>query len=163
MLSSCMQTTVTSPRLDRIDCSLVCSDEASLLELHRCAHSSRRRHIAALNRFAYPFLDRDIPLTVLVLSETRGIRSFDRSIILLSQSSNGSFFLSSYHAYIRHSDHGIELTDRKSAQYGAREVLEQPKSDMSDDHEDATESTNVDRYNMERMGNDFGTSMPGCH
>jgi hypothetical protein len=62
-----------------------------------------------------------------------------------------------------HSDHGIELTDRKSAQYGAREVLEQPKSDMSDDHEDATESTNVDRYNMERMGNDFGTSMPGCH
>lgn len=54
--------------------------------------------------------------------------------------------------------YGIELTDRKSAQYDNREILKpQPgdvdrSSDGSDGHEDESKSTNIDRYNMERMG-----------
>lgn len=56
------------------------------------------------------------------------------------------------------SDHGIELTERKSAQYGAREVLGPDSHELdrssegSDDHEDVTKSTNVDRHDMDRMG-----------
>jgi lipopolysaccharide assembly outer membrane protein LptD (OstA) len=50
------------------------------------------------------------------------------------------------------STHGIELADRKSAQFGTKEIFEQQQSDGSDDYEDATRSTNVDRYAMERMG-----------
>lgn len=52
---------------------------------------------------------------------------------------------------------GIELTERKSAQYTTREILE-PISDVDrvsddrDDGEDATRSTRNDRYNMERLG-----------
>lgn len=56
------------------------------------------------------------------------------------------------------SDHGIELTERKSPQYGAREVLGPDSHELdrssegSDDHEDATKSTNIDRHDMDRMG-----------
>jgi hypothetical protein len=57
--------------------------------------------------------------------------------------------------------HGIELTERKSAQIENREILKPHPSDTdrssdgSDDHEDASKSTNIDRYNMERMGKYF--------
>jgi hypothetical protein len=50
------------------------------------------------------------------------------------------------------STHGIELTERKSAQSGTREIFEQRQHDGSDDYEDATRSNNADRYAMERMG-----------
>lgn len=55
-------------------------------------------------------------------------------------------------------DHGIELTERKSAQFGATEIVESQQNSLSpnvydnDDHEDATWSTNIDRNDMERMG-----------
>jgi len=58
-------------------------------------------------------------------------------------------------------NYGIELTDRKSAQYDNREFLQQHPSDVdrssdsSDNREDASKSTNIDRYNMERMGKHF--------
>ena len=59
----------------------------------------------------------------------------------------------------QHLNHGIELTERKSAQFGGtREILEPQQSDFdlkidgSDDHEDNTRSTNIDRHDMERMG-----------
>jgi len=58
----------------------------------------------------------------------------------------------------QHLNHGIELTERKSAQFGTREILEPLQSDLdlkidgSDDHEDNTRSTNIDRHDMERMG-----------
>jgi hypothetical protein len=57
--------------------------------------------------------------------------------------------------------YGIELTDRKSAQFENREILKphlgdtDQSSDGSDDHADASKSTNVDRHNMERMGKQF--------
>jgi hypothetical protein len=57
--------------------------------------------------------------------------------------------------------YGIELTDRKSAQFENREILKphlgdtDQSSDGSDDHMDASKSTNVDRHNMERMGKQF--------
>jgi hypothetical protein len=57
------------------------------------------------------------------------------------------------------SNHGIELTERKSAQFGTREIFEQQPSDGSDDYEDATRSTNADRYGMERMGKTCCLSM----
>jgi hypothetical protein len=50
------------------------------------------------------------------------------------------------------STHGIELSERKSAQFGTREIFEQQQSDGNDDYEDATRSTNIDRHGMERMG-----------
>jgi hypothetical protein len=50
------------------------------------------------------------------------------------------------------SNHGIELSERKSAQFGTREIFEQQQIDGSDDYEDVTRSTNVDRHGMERMG-----------
>jgi choline transport protein len=58
----------------------------------------------------------------------------------------------------QHVNHGIELTERKSAQFGTREIMESQPSDLdlesdgSDDHEDTTRSTNIDRHDMERMG-----------
>jgi hypothetical protein len=58
-------------------------------------------------------------------------------------------------------NYGIELTDRKSAQFENREILKphlgdtDQSSDGSDDHADASKSTNVDRHNMERMGKQF--------
>jgi len=52
------------------------------------------------------------------------------------------------------SNHGIELTERKSAQFSTREIMEHQQSDSSDSHEDDTRSTNVDRHDMERMGKD---------
>lgn len=57
-----------------------------------------------------------------------------------------------------HLHYGIELTERKSAQFGTREVMEpqeigtDQKSAESDDLEDITKSTNIDRHDMERMG-----------
>lgn len=53
--------------------------------------------------------------------------------------------------------HGVELTARKSAQFSAREVggyngHPENGSDDDNDGDDAMRSTNVDRYNMERMG-----------
>jgi hypothetical protein len=57
--------------------------------------------------------------------------------------------------------YGIELTDRKSAQFEDREILKphlgdtDQSSDGSDDRVDASKSTNVDRHNMERMGKQF--------
>lgn len=58
----------------------------------------------------------------------------------------------------QHHNHGIELTERKSAQFGTREIMEPRQSDIdlksdgSDDHEDTTRSTNIDRNDMDRMG-----------
>jgi hypothetical protein len=58
----------------------------------------------------------------------------------------------------QHHNHGIELTERKSAQFGTQEILEPQQSDLdlkidgSDDHEDSTKSTNIDRHDMDRMG-----------
>lgn len=53
--------------------------------------------------------------------------------------------------------HGVELTARKSAQFSTREVgghhgHPENGSDDDNDGDDAMRSTNVDRYNMERMG-----------
>jgi hypothetical protein len=56
------------------------------------------------------------------------------------------------------SNHGIEMTERKSAQFSTREIMEphqsglDPKDDSSNDQEDTTKSTNIDRHDMERMG-----------
>ena len=58
-------------------------------------------------------------------------------------------------------NHGIELTDRKSVQFENREILKPHPSDTdrssdgSDGNLDASKSTHVDRYNMERMGKRF--------
>lgn len=59
-------------------------------------------------------------------------------------------------------NNGIELTERKSAQFSAREIMEHQLSDSSDGHEDATRSTNVDRHDMERMGKETSTYMSSC-
>jgi len=61
---------------------------------------------------------------------------------------------------------GIELTDRKSAQYDNREILmPQPgdvdrSSDGSDGDGDESKSTNIDRWHMERMGESFSLPLP---
>lgn len=54
-------------------------------------------------------------------------------------------------------DAGIELTARKSAQFSTRELGEDNGelsngSEADQDADDAMKSTNVDRYNMDRMG-----------
>lgn len=57
-------------------------------------------------------------------------------------------------------DSGVELTARKSGQFGINEVIEQSSSasdsgDYTDHGADATNSTKADRYNMDRMGKRF--------
>jgi hypothetical protein len=56
---------------------------------------------------------------------------------------------------------GIELTDFKSIKFENKEIHKPHPNDTdrsgggSDDHQDASKSTNLDRYNMERMGKQF--------
>jgi hypothetical protein len=58
-------------------------------------------------------------------------------------------------------NHGIELTDRKSVQFENKEIPKPHPNDLdrssdgSHGHQDASKSTNIDRYNMERMGKQF--------
>jgi hypothetical protein len=56
---------------------------------------------------------------------------------------------------------GIELTDLKSVQFENREIRKPHPNDTnrsrdgSDGRQGASKSTNIDRYNMERMGKQF--------